>query len=1008
MIPRRSPSRVHVLALTAFLLLMQAPAPARGAIHIDPKEPFTWKDLLDCELVVVARYKSHKKSKLELKQSIEKCTLELEVVRVLRGQSCKAGDSITVALEHWYSIETERISYKGWDLEELNGSKEKKPDGFPQLCYKQQFENPGPVRPYKIVPDVCEPEVYFFPAARAPALERHGQVQPRWSADGWQQALDNKPIDVLFRLRQDISASIARAALDELYATRDPAVLDQLFAWLRQPPQVSYESPHPYKATEVLILLGDKKGDVYNRALKMLVEDKDVGKTRSKNEQLFESAAALHQGTNAYWRADLARIMARAAGARAYRDFSSWIDKGPAGLRPLAVRSLGYLRNEKALDRALELLKDPALAEDAVVALSSLFFDSRSDKPRSCRAGRLHERALPRLEAALRAPDIADEVKDQLRKFVGAAEPTLTLDLQRARAVLLDPKELCYNQFAGGEGSEIYWTSRIALDPRFIPLLIQVYREIPAAKTAKSAQFYESLYRYARVFPNELRRHLAKEGLEKELSDYRGYSNDDTIRLGALLWSPCTLEQLREMAWRRGGRAWLATKQVPPKLIQELKETLKSSLSEPDGRFISDLELLLRIDLAEGMIPLRDALAHRGRSKPEDRARLLALALRYGWHDLRGEFLRDVALSSRDEKALAFYLQQLAAAKKVKSYRRMEYVDWPYTGGLDKLFPEHPAPFFDIVLQLLESSSLPERSAGAGALTRALHWDFDFDDRACASMRTEQLHDLRPLLKRLGSLSEMEMRAQVLREWGMELAGTPGRAWLPALRQAALRSDPAVAKNALFLLEEISGAFGCIEFYHFAPALRARALEAFFKDRHEAATAALTEHELQSHWTALAGSDNARAYQAVAALSRSPRQVLPLIKASWRPLSSVDRQRIERLIAELDDDRFAVRQEARKELQALGELAEPALRRVLAGRPSLEVNRSIDALLELLHGGAPSPERLRTWRVLELLEIIGTTAARQLLEPLARGDPDARLTGEAKAALERWQMRFLD
>src|SRR5262245_5687813 len=49
------------------------------------QEPAPWNDLLKSELVVVGRYKSHKNG-----------LLSLEVVDVLRGKTCKAGDVLAV------------------------------------------------------------------------------------------------------------------------------------------------------------------------------------------------------------------------------------------------------------------------------------------------------------------------------------------------------------------------------------------------------------------------------------------------------------------------------------------------------------------------------------------------------------------------------------------------------------------------------------------------------------------------------------------------------------------------------------------------------------------------------------------------------------------------------------------------------------------------------------------------------------------------------------------------
>jgi hypothetical protein len=49
----------------------------------------------------------------------------------------------------------------------------------------------------------------------------------------------------------------------------------------------------------------------------------------------------------------------------------------------------------------------------------------------------------------------------------------------------------------------------------------------------------------------------------------------------------------------------------------------------------------------------------------------------------------------------------------------------------------------------------------------------------------------------------------------------------------------------------------------------------------------------------------------------------------------------------------------------------------------------------------PPAERLRTIRALAVLEWTATPAAQRLLEALAQGVPEARLTQEARATLER-------
>jgi hypothetical protein len=91
-------------------------------------------------------------------------------------------------------------------------------------------------------------------------------------------------------------------------------------------------------------------------------------------------------------------------------------------------------------------------------------------------------------------------------------------------------------------------------------------------------------------------------------------------------------------------------------------------------------------------------------------------------------------------------------------------------------------------------------------------------------------------------------------------------------------------------------------------------------------------------------------------------------------------------------------------LESLGALAEPALRKALEVKPSPEMRRTIESLLEKL-AATPSGDHLRALRVIEVLERIGTAEARQFLQTLASGAQAAPLTGEAKAAVDRLTSR---
>jgi RNA polymerase sigma factor (sigma-70 family) len=169
------------------------------------------------------------------------------------------------------------------------------------------------------------------------------------------------------------------------------------------------------------------------------------------------------------------------------------------------------------------------------------------------------------------------------------------------------------------------------------------------------------------------------------------------------------------------------------------------------------------------------------------------------------------------------------------------------------------------------------------------------------------------------------------------------------------------------------------------------------------ASAALKTAEVESLWADLASKDAARAYRAIHRFALSPSSAIPFMRNHLCPVPLVDEKRIARLLADLDSDDFTARQKATAELEKLGARALPAYRKALESKPSLEVRRRLEDLLEKA-GPAwwdVSGERLRSLRAVEVLELAGTTEARELLRKIAAGAEGMRLTEHAKAALRR-------
>jgi WD40 repeat protein len=159
----------------------------------------------------------------------------------------------------------------------------------------------------------------------------------------------------------------------------------------------------------------------------------------------------------------------------------------------------------------------------------------------------------------------------------------------------------------------------------------------------------------------------------------------------------------------------------------------------------------------------------------------------------------------------------------------------------------------------------------------------------------------------------------------------------------------------------------------------------------------LTAEELEQLWSDLAGYRARRANRAVWKLVTAARQAVPFLAEHLAPLPA---ERVAQWVKDLDNKRYAVRARATQELERGLDEVEPVLRRALKGGPSPEVRHRLERLLARV----PS-ERLRLGRAVAVLERLQSPPARDLLARFAKRSPEARLTQEAKAALERLARR---
>jgi WD40 repeat protein len=165
-----------------------------------------------------------------------------------------------------------------------------------------------------------------------------------------------------------------------------------------------------------------------------------------------------------------------------------------------------------------------------------------------------------------------------------------------------------------------------------------------------------------------------------------------------------------------------------------------------------------------------------------------------------------------------------------------------------------------------------------------------------------------------------------------------------------------------------------------------------------------SDAELNVLWNDLANrEDGRRAYRAIRLLAAFPDTSIPFLRKALPPAVPVSESTVTQLIADLDSDNTARRGEAALQLDALGETALPAMRKLVETTPSFATHPYLQEQLGSQNRApqAVSPGRLRELRAFEALELAGTPDAKKLLTLLANGHPAAKRTQLAKSILER-------
>ncbi len=158
-------------------------------------------------------------------------------------------------------------------------------------------------------------------------------------------------------------------------------------------------------------------------------------------------------------------------------------------------------------------------------------------------------------------------------------------------------------------------------------------------------------------------------------------------------------------------------------------------------------------------------------------------------------------------------------------------------------------------------------------------------------------------------------------------------------------------------------------------------------------------------WVDLDQLDASTAETAIRDLVSQPEATVAFLNENLHPVAKLDDGLIQKLLVDLEADRFAVRDAAGKQLEKIGAPALPAIEKALRAMPGADLLDRLEKLRATIERTDPDEatwrQDLRSLRALESLERIGSTEAREVVKMVAAGADGAKPTRAAREALER-------
>jgi hypothetical protein len=158
---------------------------------------------------------------------------------------------------------------------------------------------------------------------------------------------------------------------------------------------------------------------------------------------------------------------------------------------------------------------------------------------------------------------------------------------------------------------------------------------------------------------------------------------------------------------------------------------------------------------------------------------------------------------------------------------------------------------------------------------------------------------------------------------------------------------------------------------------------------------------LEKAWNDLGAKEAAESFKSEGRFLAAPADAVKFFAEKVKPVEALDPKRIQRLLADLGSDMFAVREAASKALDGLDQQANPFLEKAMKSAQSLEQRSRLKRMIEQRQAAPLTAEQLRQIRGVMVLERIGDGESKNLLQKWAGGPAGALLTMEASAALKR-------